>query len=82
MTFFFSLSYLSNSVLDLIVGKSQQFFLILQNPVEFEIDLTGLMFFLCGNFLLFQDLGDNTPQGKFGVAIIIIKYLITSNKHN
>jgi hypothetical protein len=45
MTFFFSLSYLSNSVLDLIVGKSQQFFLILQNPVEFEIDLTGLMFF-------------------------------------
>jgi hypothetical protein len=53
MTFFFSLSYLSNSVLDLIVGKSQQFFLILQNPVEFEIDLTGLMFFLCGNFLLF-----------------------------
>jgi hypothetical protein len=48
--FFFSLSYLSNSVLDLIVGKSQQFFLILQNPVEFEIDLTGLMFFYVAIF--------------------------------
>jgi hypothetical protein len=54
MTFFFSLSYLSNSLLDLIVGKSQQFFLILQNPVEFEIDLTGLMFFYVAIFYYFR----------------------------